>query len=78
MRVEIDKIKGINKKAKINKPPKKPKAAFTTVNNRDSQDKSQENKNTTSSFLTPILSNSSTTAGKIYDWIKGGINWLGL
>ena len=74
-RVEIDKIKGIGLREKKNKPPSSTKKRDDKreKRNRDKTPKALEERTNT---MTP--DNENGVLEKIYDWIRGGIRWLGI
>jgi hypothetical protein len=74
-RVEIDKIKGIGLREKKNKPPSSTKKRDDKreKRNRDKTSKALEERTNTM-----IPDNENEVLEKIYDWIRGGIRWLGI
>ena len=77
-RVEIDKIKGINSKDKKGKSSNKPKRENIIKGKGKENGGETRIQNKEINYPISEPANRSGTLEKIYDWIRGGIRWLGL
>ena len=77
-RVEIDKIKGINSKDKKGKFLSKPKRKNTMKGEGKENGGETRAQNEEINYPISESANRSGTLEKIYNWIRGGIRWLGL
>jgi hypothetical protein len=76
-RIEIDKIKGIDFKKKRNKPSERPKDKGKILEEETNKITAKTQKK----IARPIdeeLNGNREVLTKIYDWVRGGIRWLGL